>query len=145
MAVYNQGDEVLKWKGIRITKHRHSILQVLQESKEPLSAEAIYSYLKRQGVSINFSTIYRNLDALIVKDLIIKTILEERAVYELNYNEHKHHVVCMKCKKIIAVACCPFEEYGKMIKEKLNFNVTKHKLEIYGYCADCDEEHNDEK
>lgn len=145
MVVHNQSEEVLKRKGIRITKHRYAILKVLQESTEPLSVEGIYSSLKSQGVSINYSTIYRTLDALIGKDLIIKTILEDRAVYEFNYNEHKHHVVCMRCKKMIPVEHCPFEEYEKMIKEELNFNVTKHKLEIYGYCADCDDDHNDEK
>ena len=61
----------------------------------------------------------------------------DRARYELNLNEHKHHVICVGCHKMISFLDCPVEEFEKKLKEKIDFDVTGHKLEIYGYCQEC--------
>ena len=45
--------DILKSKGLKVTKHRTSVLQILSESTQPLSAEEIYSKLKENSISIN--------------------------------------------------------------------------------------------
>ena len=54
----------LKKKGLKVTKHRNSLLEVLEIENQPLTAEDIFLKLKEQGISINLSSVYRILDTL---------------------------------------------------------------------------------
>jgi Fur family transcriptional regulator, ferric uptake regulator len=131
--------EVLKHDGLKNTKHRNSILNIIEKSAQPVTAEQIYRVLINDDVAINLSSVYRILNTLVEKCLIIKTSMagESKAVFELNRFEHKHYVVCTQCKKIISVPGCPLEEYEKTLREKMGFNIQGHQLEIFGVCREC--------
>jgi Fur family ferric uptake transcriptional regulator len=58
-------------------------------------------------------------------------------MFEVNHHEHKHYLVCLNCKEMIPVEGCPLGEYEKVLNQKLGFDVTGHKFEIYGYCKNC--------
>lgn len=130
---------VLKREGLKYTKHRASIMKVISESGQPLGAEQVFIELQEKRVNVNLSTVYRTLESLASKGLIVKTSIgsDTKALFELNRMEHKHHLICMGCKKMLSVDGCPFEEYEKLLQDKMGFNVTGHKLEIYGYCQKC--------
>lgn len=131
--------DILKRKGLKNTKHRNSILNEIEKCDQPISAEQIFLRLKDKYISINLSTVYRVLDTLVEKNLVIKSSItgDTKALFELYSIEHKHHLVCIRCKKMFSVDGCPFEEYEKMLHEKIGFDVKGHKLEIFGYCKDC--------
>ncbi len=131
--------EVLKHDGLKNTKHRNSILNIIEKNAQPVTAEQIYFTLVNQGVSINLSSVYRILNTLAEKCLVIKSSMagESKAVFELNRFEHKHYVVCTQCKKIISVPGCPLEEYEKKLRDKMGFNIQGHQLEIFGVCKNC--------
>lgn len=138
--------DILKQEGLKYTKHRASIMKVLTESGQPLGAEQVFLALQEKGVNVNLSTVYRILESLASKGLIIKISIgsDTKALFELNRMEHKHHLICMKCKKMLSVDGCPFEEYEKLLQNKMGFDVTGHKLEIYGYCDKCKLLHNED-
>ena len=48
--------------GLKNTRHRQLILQLLLASEGVLTAEEIYQQLCEQGAEINFSTVYRILE-----------------------------------------------------------------------------------
>lgn len=131
--------DMLKKKGLRNTKQRIVILKILSESSQPLSAEAIYINLIEQGITINLSTIYRVLNTLTEKNIIAKNILasDNKAVYELARKEHIHHFVCVLCKRMFNVEDCPIKAFEEELSINEGFEVTGHKLEMYGYCKDC--------
>lgn len=131
--------DILKKENLRNTKHRNSILEVIEQNKQPVSSESIFLKLKEQGVSISLSTVYRVLEALVEKGLVVKTNVtdDNRALYEINDMEHKHHLVCIKCRKLLTIDGCPLEDYEKAIEEKLGFSIKGHKLELFGYCRNC--------
>jgi Fur family ferric uptake transcriptional regulator len=133
--------DLLKKENLRNTKHRNSVLEVIEENGQPVTAEIIFLKLKEQGVSISLSTVYRVLDALLNKGLIIKTSVtdENKALYELNNMEHKHHLLCVKCRKCFKYTAAP-EEYEKALEEKSGFSIKGHKLEVYGLCESCKDE-----
>ncbi len=108
-------NDILKSKGLKVTKHRTSVLQVLSESTQPLSAEEIYSKLKENSISINLSSIYKILDSLSTKNVISKCILgdDNRTYYEMNTSEHKHHLICKTCKEVFPINDCPLCIYEK--------------------------------
>jgi Fur family ferric uptake transcriptional regulator len=131
--------EFLHEKGIKNTKQRSMVLDVLKSSDSPVTAEYIYLKLKEENAEVWLSTIYRTLEVLTSKGLVAKTnILNEgKASYELTCEQHKHHMICMGCSKMVPVEDCPFDEFEKLLCKKTGFEVKGHKLEIYGYCPDC--------
>jgi len=131
--------DILKREGLKNTKHRNSILQLVKNSDQPVTAEDIFLRLKEDSVSINLSTVYRILDALVSKNLIVKTNItgDSRTFFELSHAEHTHHLVCIGCKKMFSVDGCPLDDYEKALHDRTGFDITGHKLELYGYCRDC--------
>ena len=135
----NKLSNMLKKEGLKSTKHRAAILEILDETKEPLSAEDIFLRCKEKNLSISLSTVYRILDILTSKGLIdaLSVPNDNKALYQLQSRQHKHHLVCVGCRKLIDFDYCPMQQYEDSIKNDLDFDITGHKLEIYGYCKDC--------
>lgn len=133
--------EILKKENLKNTKHRNSILEVIEDNNQPISAEAIFLKLKEISISISLSTVYRVLEVLLGKGLIIKTSVNDdnKALFEINNMEHKHHLLCVKCRKMLSVEGCPLEDYEKALEEKLGFIIKGHNLEMYGLCESCKE------
>jgi len=130
--------DILKREGMKSTRHRNAILLLLEQTEHPMTAEELYISLKEKTATINLSTVYRTLDTFVSKNLVIKSTMDDaKARYELNHHEHKHHLFCVGCHKVISIEDCPMEELQEIIKKKMDFEVTGHKLEIYGYCHNC--------
>ncbi len=129
----------LKRSGLKNTKHRTSILEILEQNNQPIAAEEVFIALQKKGLSTNLSTVYRTLESLNDKSLVNKLNIsgDNRTLYELNHMVHRHYLVCLECKKILAIDDCPLENYEKTIEEKTNFKIEGHKLDIYGYCPEC--------
>jgi Fur family ferric uptake transcriptional regulator len=62
---------------------------------------------------------------------------DNRALYEMNQMTHRHYLVCLGCKKILAIEHCPLKAYEKALGEKTDYAIAGHKLDIYGYCPEC--------
>lgn len=131
--------KVLKKENLRNTNHRISVLGIIESSEEPISAENLYIELKSKGVSISLSTVYRILDILAEKEIVIKTDIADnhKSLYEMNRQDHNHHLICVKCRKIIPIEDCPFGDYLRTLEERSGFQITGHRLEMFGYCGKC--------
>lgn len=135
-----------KWpEGIKWTKQRKDIFEVLKGAKKPLSAHDIYQEILKDvtvdASTFAISTVYRSLAIFEEKGLIEKSMLmgSDTAVYELVDGHHKHYAVCLSCHKLVPLKHCPFEHvaHDHMESEDGEFVVTGHKLELYGYCKEC--------
>ena len=132
-------EERLKNSGLKNTKSRKAILDVLIRSNQPMAAEQIFITLKDKKIDINLSTVYRTLDSLINKDIITKISImdDDRMLFEYNQLGHRHYLVCVICKKIVTVQNCPLGLYERTLEKETHFNIIGHKLYLYGYCEDC--------
>jgi len=129
---------ILRDKGCRNTKSREAVISALESMQAAASAGDIFTFIKESGLSINLSTVYRTLDLMESKGIVEKTLMgDNKARYELKYEEHIHHIICTGCKKIVPIDFCPLEELEKDIINKTSFNITGHKLELYGICPEC--------
>jgi len=124
--------------GIKKTKTREYVLRVLDDAPSPLCATKIYAKIEKDRSSISLSTVYRILELLVKKDLAVKTTImnDDKALYELNRDQHKHYALCLKCRKLVALKNCPMEQFIPKIEDN-GFQVMGHKVEIYGYCHEC--------
>lgn len=131
--------ELFSQKRIKVTDARNLIYDILNHAKLPVTAEDIFILVRESDSNMNLSTVYRVLELFVEKQIAIKSILgdKNKAIYELDKMEHKHHLVCIGCKKMFLMEDCPFGDYEKRIEDKLGFEVRGHKLEIYGVCITC--------
>lgn len=129
----------LKMNGLRSTKHRIDILAILEKSSQPIAAEQLFQDMQKRDISINLSTVYRTLDILCDKNLLNKLNIvgDNRTLFEYNRMIHTHHLICLGCKKIITIDSCPLKGYEKALAKETNYVIAGHKLDIYGYCPEC--------
>lgn len=129
-------------QGMKWTKQRKAVYKALWEASEPMNAVKIYNLVERQtsGEEYALSTIYRILAAFEEKGFVEKqAAIEDGTIYySLCRGEHTHYAVCLECHKRIALQSCPFAHLH-LEDDAENFTITKHKLEIYGYCKECKE------
>ena len=131
-------------EGIKKTRQRMDIFEILYASDLPLSAIEIYSEITKKHPEDMYaiSTVYRNLLAFEKAGVISKSVLstEDNAVYELKNKKHRHYAVCLKCHKKFAINACPLHVIEDDIAASVpGFDITGHNLEVYGYCKDCRE------
>jgi Fur family transcriptional regulator, ferric uptake regulator len=129
-----------KEKGLKKTKQRNEIVEIIAHAKQPLSAEEIFLALSKLKIAVNLSTVYRTIETMVAKGILAKVNLdnEVRNRYELvDEHEHHHHLICLGCKKIVSIELCPLDSFEKQVSKTYDFKVTNHKLELYGYCEKC--------
>ncbi len=125
--------------GLKFTKHRQLVLQLLQAQGGVLTAEEIYSELQAQGADINFSTVYRILESFTQKGVTEKSYLADARKYGfvLHALGHRHRLICLGCHRIVEVEHCPIASFEEQLAGKTDFSIVGHNLEWYGYCASC--------
>jgi Fur family ferric uptake transcriptional regulator len=125
-------------EGIKKTKQRDAVIKILEKAEAPVSALDIYAQIEKEGTSVWLSTIYRILELFCEKGVVLKTsVLDgEMAYYELSGDSHHHYAVCVDCHKIVPIAGCPMADFKPKLQG--DFRVLGHRVEMYGYCRDCD-------
>lgn len=125
--------------GIKKTKQRKCVLDVLDAAETPLSAAEIFDKARSEDASVWLSTVYRTLDCFVNEGLAVKTTVMDSgtALYELNRNRHRHYAVCVNCHRVVELTNCPMEKFEPELAES-DFRVLGHRIEMYGYCKDCD-------
>ena len=122
--------------GLKNTKARECLINLLKESKDPKTAEELYLNLP-QGLT-NLSTVYRTLHTFCEAGIISKEIRPDgKALYSYSSFEHHHVLICIKCSKKIYLSDCPYKKINDEIYQETGFLVDNHHIELYGYCKDC--------
>jgi len=132
--------EHLKDSGMRMTKTRRAVVELLFRSKGPISAQDILSSLKKGSLEVNKTTIYREIDALLAAQVIREVdLLEGKKRYELHLeHDHHHHIICTECKAVQCVEIYhDLDSIEREILKKHRFKVTSHSLEFFGLCSSC--------
>jgi len=130
---------MLRKAGMKSTRPRVAVLEVLAGSDAPLAAEDVFLALGERGVPVNLSTVYRSLEALAEKELLSKILLagDSRTLFEFSHMIHRHYLVCVHCKKIRAIEHCPLESYEQALARQTKYRIHSHKLAVYGSCPEC--------
>jgi|SRR3989344_5581131 len=129
----------LRTSGFRVTAVRQAILEILSQSKKPLSYFDLGKMLSYKKMYPNKTTIYRELDFLRKQKLAVGVQFHDGVMrYEMIGAKHHHHIVCLDCNRVEDVFVKEnLHHQEKLIaKNKLFFNVM-HALEFYGRCHSC--------
>lgn len=129
---------ILKQNNLKKTKTRQEILKAINQSKLPICAEEIYQKCLDKDVNINLSTVYRTLNTLEEKEILIKQIRNDgKSYFQENNHEHKHLFICTQCSEKIVLDNCPLECLLNDLSKANDFTVTSHNIELYGLCKKC--------
>ena len=79
--------------------------------KKVLSLQQIYEKVKEKYPTVDFSTIYRNIELLVNLDIIHKIYTgKPYGSYKLKeLNKHHHHIICIDCGKAEVIEFCPWD------------------------------------
>ena len=129
----------LKSKGYKLTAQRECILGIIIENKDKhLTVDEIYKYVYEKNRTIGIATVYRTILLFEELGVISKLIFDDRIIrYELSSldEEHTHHhLICVKCNKIMEVKEDLLEELEKQVEDKYEFKILDHNLKILGIC-----------
>lgn len=130
-------EDVLKGCGIKVTKARISILELLEKEEFGLGAEDILKKLSEKEKGFDLSTIYRNLEKFCEIELMDKLNLgENKYLYKINKDKHKHILKCIDCNREIEIDC-PLTQVKEYVKSRTGFEIAEHDFVLSGVCSEC--------
>jgi Fe2+ or Zn2+ uptake regulation protein len=128
----------LRAGGRRVTAQRRAVWRALAALGCAADAEEIHRAARRLHPGIGRVTVYRALDALTAEGLAQTLLLGDgRTRYEATVpGRHHHHLVCLRCGRIATTESCAVRTLEGTVLQR-GFQVTAHRLELFGYCARC--------
>ena len=130
---------VLQAQGYKATKPRKLVLEVLEETKRPLSPYDIQGILHARGKYLNHVTIYRILDLLCSLNLVHKILSSSGFVKcSLDNIEGCHRfMVCQNCGAIQEFADRGLCQEETNFAQNFGFYTEHHLSEFSGLCSQC--------
>ena len=118
--------------GMRVSRQRRSILELLWDNQEHLSAREIYDILNQQGKEIGHTSVYQNLDALSGQGIIECVERSDGRLYG-NISDSHSHVNCLDTNQIIDIRIDLPEEMLQQIEQQTGVKITDYRIDFYGY------------
>jgi Fur family transcriptional regulator, peroxide stress response regulator len=131
--------DALKQSGVRITPQRHAVLDYLMNSIVHPTADDIYKALEGKFPNMSVATVYNNLRVLRENGLVRElTYGDASSRFECNLSDH-YHIICESCGKIVDFHYPSLDEVESLAQKVTGFNVSHHRMEVYGECKECQE------
>jgi Fur family peroxide stress response transcriptional regulator len=128
---------ILKEKGYKVTPQRIAVYDVLKNTKEHPTVEAIYNKLQPAYPTMSLATVYKSLEMF--KDLNLVQELnvgEDKFRYDANIKLHPH-ITCVSCGRVDDVDDEMFFNLSEQVAVKTGYEITGQKLYFYGHCPKC--------
>lgn len=128
--------------GFKLTPQREATLLVLLENeKDHLSAEEIYFFVKKKNADIGLATVYRTLEILTDIKIVDKISFDDGvARYDLRKegaDHFHHHLLCLECGNIEEIEEDLLGDVEKIVETDFRFLVKDHRLTFHGICQNC--------
>ncbi len=131
----------LEEKGVRLTRQRRILLELIDKTGQHLDAERLFELAKMQDPKINRVTVYRTLKMLKTGGLVDELDLMHQAgdqhYYETRVKQEHAHIICLRCGKVEEFYGEPLLRLRKQIEGHFGFEVLLVRTEVGGYCAHC--------
>lgn len=126
----------------RATRQKQLITDLLNRAQTPLTATELYRQAVMACPTLAKSTVYRNLDAMAKRGELERGFLENgESFFTVVGQGHHHYMICRDCNRMQNMPACPVAHFEEHLEEKSGFIPVEHVVQIYGYCRDCAEKH----
>lgn len=134
----SQLQTVIHAQGLRATRQRQLVLDVLKENPGHLDAEAIHDQVKIRDPRISLATVYRTLALLKRLGLVTEHNLgEDHGHFEAAPSAPHYHFTCLQCKRVIEFDAPAVREIVQDLAAQQQLQVTETHLTLSGYCRTC--------
>ena len=127
--------------GVRMTRQRRLLFELIDASGEHLNAEALYKLAKQRDSRINRVTVYRTIKLLkqegLVDELDLLHHQGDQHYYETRLKREHAHVVCLRCGRVEEFFGEPLKRLKQQIETHFGFRIVVARTEVGGYCANC--------
>jgi len=126
-------------KGLRLTKLRRRILEMVWHEHRPVGAYELLDRLRGEHKGAAPPTVYRALDFLMETGLIHR-IESLNAYVGCGAPEAQHtgqFLICRHCHRIAELDDGAIDDAIRKRAQRLGFQVERQTIEILGDCADC--------
>jgi Fur family transcriptional regulator, ferric uptake regulator len=129
----------LREHNLPVTQQRLAIAGVVFSSDRHLSVEEVAHDVSEQGENAGTATIYRTLDLLVKSGLVVERDFGEgfRRFEPSRGIPHHEHLLCTVCGRVDEFRDERLERMTTLIAESHGYSRQRHRLVIYGVCADC--------
>jgi Fur family transcriptional regulator, ferric uptake regulator len=126
-------------RGLKATRQRDLIVDTFFSVSGHLSVDELLAKVQARDENIGAATVYRTMKILSDAGLASARHFDDgQTRYEAAIGRHHHdHLICTSCHRIIEFENERIEELQDMVARHHGFQVTRHKLELYGLCKDC--------
>ena len=132
-------------KGMKMTGQRRLIARVLSESEDHPDVEAVYGRASELDPNISIATVYRTVRLFEEANILDRHDFGDgRARYEEAPVEHHDHLIDVRSGRVLEFQDEEIERLQEKIARELGFELSGHRLELYGVPLGSDSDENTE-
>jgi Fur family ferric uptake transcriptional regulator len=132
------GEDLLRDRGLRVTRPRLAVLEVLEQSRGHLDVEQIAARVRRRLDTVSTQAVYDVLSALSRAGLARRIEpAGSPARYESRVGDNHHHVVCRGCGEIADVDCAVGDAPCLTPSQAHGFVLDEAEVTFWGLCPAC--------
>ena len=117
--------------GMRVSRQRRYILELLWEADDHLSARGIYDRLNQLGKGIGYTSVYQNLEALSSQGIIECIERADGRLYG-NISESHSHVRCLDSDRIVDVYVELPPDIIRKVEAETGMQIADYRIDFYG-------------
>ena len=138
---FNGIQDSLRERGVRLTRQRRILLDLIDHSGQHLDAESLFKLAKQKDPKLNRVTVYRTLKLLkeggLVDELDLMHYGGDQHYYETRLKQEHAHVICLRCGKVEEFFGEPLQRLRRQVEADFGFQILLARTEIGGYCSHC--------
>lgn len=131
----------LRERGVRLTRQRRILLDLIDRSGLHLDAESLYQMAREQDPKLNRVTVYRTLKMLkdggLVDELDLAHLEGEKHYYETRLKQEHAHIICLRCGRVEEFFGEPLQALRSQVITQMGFEIAFARTEVGGYCSHC--------
>jgi Fe2+ or Zn2+ uptake regulation protein len=136
MITKYEGLDTLRARGLRLTRPRRIILDVVRATDAHPTAAFVYERVRRLLPRVSLATVYRNLRMLAAEGFLAERTDAAGLRFDGNTGPHDHFT-CLTCGRIYDVPARAAPSARRRIAVRTGFEVLDHRTEYYGRCGAC--------
>ncbi|MAW58080.1 MAG: transcriptional repressor [Alphaproteobacteria bacterium] len=120
-------------KGIKLTHQRRVIAKVLSKSEDHPDANLVFKRSSKIDSNISMATVYRTMKLFEDTNIVVvRDFGDGRSRYEIYSNDHHDHLIDTNSGEVIEFVNDQIEELQHKVAKELGYELTGHRLELYG-------------
>jgi Fur family ferric uptake transcriptional regulator len=137
-------ERYLAQRGLKSTRQRDSIVELFLAQTGHVGVDELLERARAEDAHVSPATVYRTMKLLVDCGLAQPRQFGD-GLTRYERAEGREHLICSRCRMIVEFEEPRIEALQDAVARRHGFAVTDHKLELYGLCAKCRAEQDEQR